>query len=165
MTFEDRFSLISQLRERINTAGTTNENFPFIFRVEIQQNRTGHKSRFKGKCTGQPGFFVHSYQAFERSVLNFIGSQHSQLCGNADSAVGAQCCSVGFHPAVNNHRFNGIVVKIKNFIAVFFTNHIHVGLQNNHRQVFLAGICRFGYQNIAGLVGFGCQMVFLCKIK
>ena len=42
------------------------------------------------------------------------------MCRNSNSAVGAQCCAVGFYPAINNYGFNGISIEVKFFIAVFF---------------------------------------------
>ena len=136
------------------SSGTTHENFPFVFAIQVQQDIAGHESFFKCFCSGQTCFFVNSEQAFYRSVLDIVGSQDGEFGSYTDAVVGTQCRSVGTQPVTVDDCFDRIVVEVVDCSVVFFTNHIHMRLQDNDRQVFISGRCRFRHQDISGCIFF-----------
>ena len=118
--------LISKLGYGVYSSCATDEKFPFIFRIEIQQDITVHETFFQGKCTGQPRLFVYCEQAFQRTVLDGIICQNSEFCGYSDSVIGSECRAFGFHPFTINFCFDRIDKKIVFHVIILFADHIHV---------------------------------------
>ena len=78
--------------------------------------------------TGQSGFFITCKYALDRTMLNIVACQDSQLDGAAYTVVSAQCGSLSLEPFSINVSLNGVFVEVEIHIYQFITNHIHVAL-------------------------------------
>ena len=88
--------------------------------------------------TGEAGFFVNSEEAFERAMLQGVVGKDSHGGGNADAIVGTKGGTVADEPTVFDVGLDGLGKKIEFFIAVFFANHVHVGLEAHAGGIFIA---------------------------
>ena len=71
-------------------------------------------------------------------MLNVIGGQKGQREGHADAVVAAQGGLLGGDHVALNHDLNGVFQKIVGGVRRFFTDHVHVGLENHARAVLMA---------------------------
>ena len=152
--------LISKFCNGVNTSGTSDKDFPFIFRIEVQKDVTAHKTFLQGKSSGQSGFFVYGKQAFQRTVLNAVVSQDSQLGSYTDTVVGSEGCAFGFQPFTVNFRFDGIGEEVVLNIVILFAHHVDMRLQNDGLKIFFSRSSGLFNQYIAGFVHLGFQIMF-----
>ena len=144
----------------VNTTGTSDKDFPFILRVEIQKDISAHKTFFQGKCSGQSGFFIYGEQTFQRSVFYAVIGKDSQLRSHTDTIVSSECSSFGFQPFTVYFCFDWIGEEVVLNIIVFLTYHVNVRLQYYSLQVFLSGSGRLFNQYVARFVHFGLKIIF-----
>ena len=97
--------------------GTTYEQLPFVFRVQVQQNITGHETGLHPESTAQTCFFVTGKHTFYRAVGNIRSVQQ-----------GTQRRPVRTQPISINQRTNRVFFKIELHLTVLLANHIHVAL-------------------------------------
>jgi len=108
--------------------GTTYEQLPFVFRVQVQQNITGHETGLHPESTAQTCFFVTGKHTFYRAVGNIRSVQQGQLHRHAYPVVGTQRRPVRTQPISINQRTNRVFFKIELHLTVLLANHIHVAL-------------------------------------
>ena len=152
---------VMEHRLRIFAACASHKDFTFVFAVEVQQDIACHESFFECSGSGQPGFFIYGEKAFDRSVLDIIGREDRQFGGYTDAIVGTQSRTVGAKPVSVDDCFDRIVVEIMCGSIILFADHVHVGLQNDCRQVFFAGSSRFRHQDVAYGIFFDCYFILL----
>ena len=136
-------------RLRIFTTCASHKDFTFVFAIEVQQDIACHESFFECFGSGQSGFFVYGEKAFDRSVLDIVGCEDSQFGSYTDAIVGTQSRTVGTKPVPVDDCFDRIIVEVMYGSIILFADHIHMGLQNDCRQVFLTGSSRFRHQDVA----------------
>ena len=146
------------------TSGTADKQFTFIFRIQVYQNIPAHETFFQGKRSGQSRFLIHCKQAFQRSVLNIICSQHSQFSRHTDTIISTQCGTFRLQPFPINVSFNRVCLKIMYCLVVFLTYHVHVRLQHHFFQIFHTSGSRFANQDISSLIHFIFQRMGFCKV-
>ena len=156
--------LILELGYGVHAAGTADEEFAFVFGVEVQQDVAVHESFFQRKGSGQSRFFVDGEQAFQRTVLNGVVGQNSQFGGYADAVIGSQCCAFGFQPFPVHFRLNGIVHEVVLHVVVLFADHVDMRLQDNGLAVFHTRSGRLTNNNIADLVDKRLQSKFFAEV-
>ena len=131
-----RFFLIFQCSRQVNTSGTTDIKFAFIFRVKIQQNFPLQCPRFQTESTIHACFFILRNQSLQRTVLQAIIFQHCHDSSNTQTIISSQRCTFSFYPITIDIGFNRIFCKIVNSIIVLLRHHIHVCLKNDAFAVF-----------------------------
>ena len=155
---------ISKFSCCIGTTGTTDEQFAFIFRVKINQDMTVHESFFQSKSTCQTSFFINRKETFQRTMLNIISRQDSQLSRHTDTIVSTQSCTLCLQPFTVDISFNRVIQEIMVRVAVLFTNHINMRLENHGLQVFQSRSSRFFDQNITSFILFSFQALLFSKV-
>ena len=102
--------------------------------------------------TGQSGFFITCKDALDRTMLNIVACQDSQLDGAAYAVVSTQCSAFCLKPFSINVSLNSIFVEIEINIYQFITNHVHVALQDDGFSVLVAWSGGFADEHITGFI-------------
>ena len=156
--------LIGEFGYRVYSSRTADEEFAFVFRVEVQQDVAVHKSFFQGKGTGQSCLFVDGEQTLQRAVLNGIVCQDGQFGSYTDTVVGSQSRSLSFQPFAVDDGLDGVGHEIVLYVIVLFADHVDVRLQHHGFAVFHAGSGSFFYQDVAHFIRVGFQLMFLAEL-
>ena len=143
---------IFQSSSDIHTSGTTDIQFTFIFRIQIQQDFPIHRTRFQTERTIHPGLFILSDQSFQRTVFQIFCFQHGHDSSYPQSVVRTQSCTFRFYPVTVYISFNRIFFKIVYSIVVLLGSHIHVRLKNHAFAIFHTRSCRLTYNHVACFV-------------
>ena len=155
---------VSKFSSSVCTTSTTDEEFAFVFRIEVNQDVTIHKTFLQSESTSQTGFFVYGKETFDRTMFDVLGSQYSQLSSHTNTIVGTQCGSLCLQPFAIDVSFNRVIQEIVCRIAVLFAYHINVRLENHGLQVFLTRSCRLLHQDVTSFILFRFQALFFGKI-
>ena len=100
------------------------EDFPFIFRIEVQKNITAHKAFLQGESSGKPRFFVYGKQTFQRTMFDAVVSQDGQFGGYTDTVVGSESSTFGLQPFAVDFCFDGVGEEVMLNVIVLFAHHV-----------------------------------------
>ena len=137
---------------QVFTACTTDIQFSFFFRIQIQQNITVYRSRLQTERTEHTGFFVGSNQCFQRTMFQRLVFHDSHDSGNTHTIIGSQSRAFSFHPISVNVSLDRIIFKIMHCIVILLRNHVHVSLKNHLLTVFHPRSGRLAVNDITGFV-------------
>ena len=73
--------------DRVLSAGTSDEDLPFVFAVEVEEDLSAKEPLLHCKCTRHARLLVYSDEALDGSVRDVVRSQHGQRCCYADAVV------------------------------------------------------------------------------
>ena len=144
----------------VNTSGTSDKDFSFIFRIEVQKGVTAHKTFLQGKSSGKPRFFVYGKQTFQRTMFDAVVSQDSQLGSYTDTVVGSEGSAFGFQPFTVNFSFDGIGEEVMLNIVILFAHHVDMRLQNDGLKIFFSRSSGLFNQYITGFIHLGFEIMF-----
>ena len=130
------FFLIFQCCGQVFTSGTTDIQFAFFFRIQIQQDVSFDGSGFQAESAIHAGFFVRSNQGYQRTMLQGLVFHDRHNGCHTHTVVGSQCSTFGTYPLAVHVWLNRVVFEIVLYIFVLLRNHIHVCLQDNGLAVF-----------------------------
>ena len=102
--------------------------------------------------TGQSGFFITCKDALDRTMLNIVACQDSQLDGAAYTVVSTQCGSLSLEPFSVYVSLDGVFVEVEIHIHQLITNHVHVALQDDGFSVLVAWGGCFSDEHITGFI-------------
>ena len=156
----DFYFFITKLCNGVDTSGTSDKDFSFIFGVEVQQNITAHETFFQLESSGQTSFFIYGKQAFQRAVLDAVIRQNSQFGSYTDTVISSEGSSFGFQPFSVYFCFDRVGKEVVLYIIVLFTHHVDVRLQYDSLKVFFARSGRLFDQYVSCFVYIGLQVMF-----
>ena len=134
------------------TTGAGYEDFALILRVKIDEHLSGHKARLHAVSTGQSGFLITCKDALNRTMLNIVACQDSQLDGAAYTVVSTQCSAFCLKPFSVYVSLDGVFVEIEINIYQFIANHVHVALQDDGFSMLVAWSGSFTDEHITGFI-------------
>ena len=119
----------------VKSAGTSDEQLPLVFRIQINQGPACYEAGLQGLCPVQSGLFSNCEQCLYPSCTE-SGGEDGELGGHAYSAVGSERSVRCHHPAVPYFVFYGIPAEIMVHAGVFLADHVGVALQYDCRHIF-----------------------------
>ena len=146
------FFLVLQGSCQILTTGTTDVEFTFFFRIQVQQDITFDSSRFQTECTVHARFFIGSNQTYQRTVLQSLVLHHGHDGGYPHTVIGTQCSTFCSYPFPIDIGLDRIFFKIMASIVILLRNHIHVCLQDNSLAVFHPRSSRLTVNDVSGFI-------------
>ena len=93
-------------------------------------------------------FFIAGEDALERSVLDIVALEHSQLHGHSDAVVCPERGAFGFHPIAVYITLDGIFGEVEFDVDEFVAHHIGMALQDHRLSIFVARCGRFSNDDI-----------------
>ena len=148
----------------INSSGTSDTKFTFVFRVEIHEDLPFKKSLFKSENACHSCFFINCEKAFNGAMGNIRRCQHRHGSGHPDSVVRAKRCPIRLYPVAINYSLNRVLLKVVLLIPVLLGNHIKVSLQNDPFPVFHSFGGRFADDHITYLVDHCFEIILFPEI-
>ena len=137
---------------QVFTACTTDIQFSFFFRIQIQQNITVYRSRLQAERTKHTCFLVGSNQCLQRTMFQRFIFHDSHDSGNTHTIISSQSRAFSFHPISVNVSFDRIIFKIMHCIVILLRNHVHVCLKNHLLAVFHPRSGRLAINDITGFI-------------
>ena len=135
----------------VESSRTADEKLTFVLRVKIHKSLALEKAGFQSHCTIHTGLFTCGKKAFQ-GTCRCIVFQQGETCGNSDSIIGSKRGVWSYHPSVTYLVAYGIASKIVLDTRIFLTDHIKMGLQHEHRYVFLTRSGLTPYEQVAGSI-------------
>ena len=106
-----------------------------VFAVQIDQDSTIEHIRCQGIGAFKTNFLTNGKQKFQWAVLQVLLFDDCQTEGNAYPVICPKGCALGLEPVAFPDQLDRIGIEIKLPIALFFTDHIEVTLQDNDRSI------------------------------
>ena len=152
------------LGERVDTAGTADEDLAVIFGIEVDEAFRLQHAVLQSHSAGESGLFIDGEEAFDSRVLEVGVGDRCKRHTDTDTIVRTERCSFGFQPFAVHVGQDRVGHEIMLYIAVLLTYHIHVRLKDDTLMVFVSGRRGYAHDDIHRFIRYALDMMRSRKI-
>ena len=134
------------------TSSAADEEFTFVFAVEVDEDLTGEEAWLEGESTRHTRFFVDSEEGFDRAVLDIIGGEDGELSSTTNTIICPEGRTISVEPFAIDDRTDRVIVEVVYRTSVLLADHIDVALQDELDTVFVAWGGRLAHNDVPHFV-------------